>query len=706
MTGSDVAARGWIRSAASTGVALAIALAVVLSSPTERSDAAELPTGSLPVPRPEGMTVGFAGSRIPEEVVAAQPFAIESLSMFSIPLQRWYTYVPGAPTFANTLTSGNLRGESIVFAKRTASSALTGSAVPIAGAPLVPLPEIPSPFIVPPPDGLTLGVAGTTDPAALIGAQFFQVETINAWDVAAQRYRTYIPGAPAIVNTLTAANLAATDILWLKAKGGATGAFVAEDTPFVARLVPFGDAGTLLSVGAAQHGEVIDNGDGSVTYVPEKNFFGEDSFSYTVQTPTGPEIRTFRIVVTGENDAPIANDDAAVAEATGVTLIDVLKNDVDPDKDPMRILKTTQPAHGIVAVAGTRLAYTPEPKFSGVDVFQYEVTDGIAPAGEAPESVATVFIAVGGAALAGPPPIGGGGGGGGGTGGSGGGDGEGGSGAGAFLADDSAHLPICEATAIDVLGNDPGDGVTVLVIASVSVPALGSAADNGDGSITYTPSLAPEDCAGVDSFTYSVPDGDGVEQTATVTVTLGEAAGGSGENQAPAAADDSAATLENQPVVIDLLANDSDPDGDALTVIEVTQPAGGSVVDHGDGTVTYSANGYTGQATFGYTISDGQGGEASASVSVTVEAGPVSPNGPVTVAAGGQVTIQVVNPSSFVQLESVTNGSHGSTTMSVGAGTVTYRPDAGYTGDDWITWTLRFSHGGSSQTTLHILVGG
>jgi hypothetical protein len=37
---------------------------------------------------------------------------------------------------------------------------------------------------------------------------------------------------------------------------------------------------------------------------------------------------------------------------------------------------------------------------------------------------------------------------------------------------------------------------------------------------------------------------------------------------------------------------------------------------------------------------------------------------------------------------------------------VTYRPDAGYTGDDWITWTLRFSHGGSSQTTLHILVGG
>jgi hypothetical protein len=116
------------------------------------------------------------------------------------------------------------------------------------------------------------------------------------------------------------------------------------------------------------------------------------------------------------------------------------------------------------------------------------------------------------------------------------------------------------------------------------------------------------------------------------------------------------------------------------------------------------ANGFSGQASFSYTISDGNGGEASANVSVDVEAAPVAPVGPVVVSAGGQVTIQVVSPSTFVQLSSAAGGSHGSVSMNAGAGTVTYHADAGYDGVDWISWVLTFSHGGTAETTLQMEV--
>lgn len=672
-----------------------LALGLTAGTTSQLTSAATATAGSFPVPRPEGVTISFAGTNDPQLLAAAQPFEVASLAMFHVPTQRWSTYVPGAPAFANTLSTANLRPASIVFAKRTETSSLTGAAIPLAGAAPIEFADQPQRLPIPPADGLTLGLSGTNIPEALIASQLFNTATMNVWNIQQQRYLTYIPGAPAIVNSLNSSNLRPTDFVWLKAVGGATGGLVLEDTPFVARLVPFGDAGTLLGVGTPSHGELIDNGDGSVTYIPEENYNGEDSFTYTVMTPNGPEERVFRLEVSEENDAPIANDDAAVVEDGLATIIDVLENDEDPDEDDLKILRTTQPSGGVVAIVGSRVLYTPSPDFTGVDVFEYEITDGIADPGEE-DAIATVFVAVGGAALAGPPPVGGGGGG-----------GttpppdEGGGGSeDPFLSDDSAHLETCDAPAvIDVLGNDAGDGVTVLAVSSVGAPTLGTASDNGDGTVTYT---GPAECSGSDSFTYGVLDADAVEQFATVSITMGEQT--PGDNQAPEAFDDSGATFENEPVTINVLANDSDPDGDPLTVSAVTQPAGGSVTDNGDGTVTYSAGGYTGQTSFTYTVSDGNGGEATASVSIDVEAGPVAPHGPVVVQAGGQVTIQVVSPSTFVTLDSVTQGSHGSTSMNAGAGTVTYSPEAGYEGDDWITWTLVFSHGGTAQTTLQLKV--
>jgi hypothetical protein len=88
-------------------------------------------------------------------------------------------------------------------------------------------------------------------------------------------------------------------------------------------------------------------------------------------------------------------------------------------------------------------------------------------------------------------------------------------------------------------------------------------------------------------------------------------------NRNPVAVDDTATTVNGFPVTINVLANDSDPDGDPLTVTGVTDPPNGTAVNNGDGTVTYTPDcGFFGIDTFDYTISDGQGGTDTGTVTV------------------------------------------------------------------------------------------
>jgi uncharacterized delta-60 repeat protein len=102
-------------------------------------------------------------------------------------------------------------------------------------------------------------------------------------------------------------------------------------------------------------------------------------------------------------------------------------------------------------------------------------------------------------------------------------------------------------------------------------------------------------------------------------------------NRAPVAEDDTASTAPGQPVTIDVLANDEDPDGDPLSIVDVTQPAGGVVVINPDGTLTYTpGQNFSGTDEFTYTISDG---ELFATATVQVEVTPAP--GPQVVEANG-----------------------------------------------------------------------
>ena len=143
-------------------------------------------------------------------------------------------------------------------------------------------------------------------------------------------------------------------------------------------------------------------------------------------------------------------------------------------------------------------------------------------------------------------------------------------------------------------------------------------ADNADFTITGSQlqSAVSFDYETTNSYSIRVRTTDSGslyhEEAFTITIT--------DVNDPPLALDDSATTSENTPVIIYVLNNDSDADGDTLTVQSVTQGSYGSVINNGSD-VTYSPNsGSHGTDSFTYTASDGNGGTDTATVTVTVAA--------------------------------------------------------------------------------------
>ena len=138
---------------------------------------------------------------------------------------------------------------------------------------------------------------------------------------------------------------------------------------------------------------------------------------------------------------------------------------------------------------------------------------------------------------------------------------------GPVAVDDAATTAEDTAVSIAVLPNDSDlDGDTLAVSAAMT-PAHGTATVNPDGTITYAPAA---NYHGADSFSYTIGDGNGGTATATVSVTV------TPTNDGPVAVDDAATTAEDTAVSIAVLPNDTDLDGDALTVSAATTPAHGT----------------------------------------------------------------------------------------------------------------------------------
>lgn len=180
-------------------------------------------------------------------------------------------------------------------------------------------------------------------------------------------------------------------------------------------------------------------------------------------------------------------------------------------------------------------------------------------------------------------------------------------------------------TTVDVAGNDMDLDGDTLSVSSAGTPAHGTATVT-DGVLSYTPEAG---YVGLETFEYVVADGKGGTATGTVNIVVTA-------NARPAATEDTASTPKGKAVDILVLANDTDPEGDTLSVDSVGTPGHGTAAAQGDGSVRYTPEaGFVGTDHFTYTVSDGNGGTDTATVIVTVtedaSGGPV----PDTAIAGG-----------------------------------------------------------------------
>ena len=174
--------------------------------------------------------------------------------------------------------------------------------------------------------------------------------------------------------------------------------------------------------------------------------------------------------------------------------------------------------------------------------------------------------------------------------------------------DDTATVAEDSEVSVAVLSNDSDADGDTLTIESFTQGTNGSVVISGS-NLVYTPSA---NFNGSDSFTYTINDGTGLTDTATVSVTV------TAVNDNPVANDDSATTEEDVAVTINLVANDTDIDGDSLSIESVGTASNGSVVNNGNGTVTYTPNaGFFGSDSFTYVVSDGSATDT-ATVRVTV----------------------------------------------------------------------------------------
>ncbi|MGI3047845.1 tandem-95 repeat protein [Vibrio parahaemolyticus] len=160
-------------------------------------------------------------------------------------------------------------------------------------------------------------------------------------------------------------------------------ATVVEDTPTIIKVLgndTFEGDDKVVSLdtnNGPANGTVSVNPDGSVTYTPNDNYHGADSFTYIVTSGGVSESTTVNVDVTPVNDAPVAKDDIATTQEDTAVTIDVLPNDTDIDGDTLRIDSASVPSdQGTVEIVDGKLVFTPAENFNGDAEITYTVTDG------------------------------------------------------------------------------------------------------------------------------------------------------------------------------------------------------------------------------------------------------------------------------------------------------------------------------------------
>ncbi|MBE3696383.1 tandem-95 repeat protein, partial [Vibrio parahaemolyticus] len=207
----------------------------------------------------------------------------------------------------------------------------------------------------------------------------------------------------------------------------------------------------------------------------------------------------------------------------------------------------------------------------------------------------------------------------------------------ADIVADKATVVEDTSTVINVLGNDTFEGADKVVsLDAENSPKNGTVIVNSDGTVTYTPD---DNYVGEDAFTYIVTSG-GVSESTTVEVNVTPV------NDAPVAKNDISTTQEDTAVTIDVLSNDTDVDGDKLSIQSATVPEAQGKVEIVDGKLVFTpAENFNGDAEITYTVTDGQ---LTDEAKVTVTVNPVNNAPTIKVEAVESITEDAVNTDAVV----------------------------------------------------------
>ena len=405
-----------------------------------------------------------------------------------------------------------------------------------------------------------------------------------------------------------------------------------------------------------------------ITYTPNANFYGTDSFDYTASNGTyTSDPVTITITVTGEDDGnPTTNDVSATTDEDTAVTIDLDATEIDGDNYSFTIV--TQPTNGTLgSVSGNQVEYTPNQDFNGTDTFTFEATDDRT----SRRNVATATItvnAVNDAPVANDVTA---------------------------SMDENKEFNRFQPVTITLDATDvEGDALTYSVVGDVTSGTLGSVSTN---QIIYTPT---QDFNGTDTFTYKANDGTDDSNTATVTITINSV------NDAPVTTNQSAAT--NEDTAVDITLTSSDVDGDTITYSIVSDVSNGTTSLSG-ATVTYTptAN-WNGTETFTFKANDGTVDSNTSTVTITVASvndAPVVENLSMTVVKNNSKELNLnandVDSSTFTFTIN-SNPSNGTTSLS--GTTVTYTPNTDFVGDDSMSYIANDGESDSNSGIISISV--
>ncbi len=252
------------------------------------------------------------------------------------------------------------------------------------------------------------------------------------------------------------------------------------------------------------------------------------------------------------------------------------------------------------------------------------------------------------------------------------------------------------AIAIEPLANDAGD---LLRLNAVSSPIHGTAQIESD-MVRYTPS---PDFSGEDRFVYSIADASGREARGKVVITVGAV------NDPPRANPDRVGGAENGQMEIQVLSNDTDPDGDSLTVAALSSgPLHGTATITPDNTVIYTpAPMFNGYDSFTYTVSDPDGALATADVTVEIAGKndpPLAMDDFVVVQQGERVALDLLandrDPEGDLLTVEVVNGPRWGK-LDDG---LRYSAPTEYNGYDEFTYRVTDPEGASAEATVLLTV--